>query len=108
MHEAADTRRHGRREQIARAVDHHPLEPLLAALAHRDEVDDDVATVGRRTELARIGHVPLHQGRAPRFEPGSLAAIPDERAPGVRYQVASRKRSDLACSMPDASDPAIG
>ena len=46
-------------EQIAAALDHHPLELLLLALADGDEVDDGVDALDGAAQAGRIGHVTL-------------------------------------------------
>ncbi len=80
MHEPTDSGLACGREQVARAVHHHALELLLAALPDRDEVNARVDSLRGAAQALRVGHVPFG-ALGPRN--GALA---DERAhvvPGV-------------------------
>ena len=88
MHEAPDARILGRREQVARAVDHDALEVALASLTDRHQMDDGLGTLDSSTETGRIGQVPLNKLGAPGPELRPVVGVPDEGADG---QVAAAK-----------------
>ena len=67
-----------RSDEVARALDHHPLELLGLALADRDEVDDDVAAVDR----------------AARGSPASVTSPPTTSQPSFS---SSRALSESGC-----------
>ena len=79
-HEPADAGLARGGDEVARAVDHDPLERLRLPLADRDEVDDRVAAGDRGAEALRVGHVSLDELAAPGLEPLAAAAVADEAA----------------------------
>jgi len=70
------------REQVARAVDHDPLELLGRALADRDELDDRVDSRDRAAQALCIRDVALGELAAPARQLRGLTWVPDEAAHG--------------------------
>ena len=80
------------REQVARAVDHDPLELLARALPDRDEMDDRVDSRDRAAQALRHPSRRPRRARSPSAVSfAGLARIPDEAAHG---QVAAAQLVD--------------
>ena len=82
MDEPADPCVARSREQVARAVDHDPLELLARALPDRNEMDDRVDSRDRAAQALLIRDVALGELAAPAGQLRGLTRIPDEAAHG--------------------------
>src|SRR5205085_9300288 len=77
--EPAHTGTARRGNEVARAVDHDPLELLLPPLADRHEVDDRVAPLDRTGEAQRVSHVPFEELDVPGAKLSALSRTAHER-----------------------------